>query len=227
MRRRNAKLKQLNEDNYHRTKTETENNNDYLKRLSRNAVESIRRKTKRQKEINFNKNLYTNDLSNSNNRTKYTHLAKQNFFETYRDPMMNQNYNILNDERFPSLSEIAQEKREKLTKLFMPNEKMIYSKKLKNEEINDSFDKYIKKYTERKNLVSTEKKYLTRNNNLGKTRTTTSVHQKLFNSTNRESKENIDKMINSNNDSKNNQKIENKYEKNFTYSQKNNTIKIK
>ena len=131
MRKSNAKLKQLNEDNYHRTKTETENNNDYLKRLSRNAVESIRRKTKRQKEINFNKNLYINDLPNSNNRIKYTHLAKQNFFETYKDPIMNQNYNILKDERFPSLSEIAQEKREKLTKLFMPNQKMIYSKKNK------------------------------------------------------------------------------------------------
>ena len=55
MRRRITKLKQLNEENYHRTKTESSNNNDYLKRLSRNAIESIRRKTKRQKEINFNK----------------------------------------------------------------------------------------------------------------------------------------------------------------------------
>ena len=222
MRKSNAKLKQLNEDNYHRTKTETENNNDYLKRLSRNAVESIRRKTKRQKEINFNKNIYT-DNPRYYNKTKYTHLDKQNFFESPRGPIIDQNYNIASDERFPSLSELAHEKREKLIKLFMSNEKMIYEKKKRNDINEDSFDKYLKKYTERKNIVSTGKNYPTRNNNLGKTRTSTSVHKNIFHNTT--NKEREDRVINLNSEDNNsNNKTDRNYEKNFTYNKKINKV---
>ena len=227
MRRRITKLKQLNEENYHRTKTESSNNNDYLKRLSRNAIESIRRKTKRQKEINFNKNIYTNDSLNTNIKTKYTHLDKPNFFDSQKDPIISQNYNAVKDERLPILSGIAEEKREKLIKLFIPSENIIYEKKIGKDSNSDSFDKYIKKYTERKNIVSSEKKLFTRNNNnLGKTRTATSVHKNIFNTSNKESEDRIVNLNNENNNN-NNQKAERKYEKNFTYSQKNITTNNK